>query len=289
MKRLSLIAIVLLLSATMVELSAQQVVKKRIGVYKENGRHVVAEANTTLEVCLTIEREQLVVGPYARYAQKLLGSRAPLVDRTDYSITSAAVRVAEQGGGASIEVSEGVKYPDHNGDGMTFAVVLPNRMSTTELQADEAAREAAEQIFALRRARVELVTGELGDTFGAGLESALREIDRLEQQYLELFYGKRCVTTTVERLLIPVAEEKTSYVVARFSPTEGLVAKDNLSGDIVMLAITPSEMSYPEGLEKGAVSYRYANNAEVVVTLQQEALTSTVLPIYEFGKTVLFK
>ena len=68
MKRLSLI--LALLTFTMSGLSAQQVVKKRIGTYTESGNLVVAEANTVLAVDITLSYEEFVAGPYARYAQK---------------------------------------------------------------------------------------------------------------------------------------------------------------------------------------------------------------------------
>ena len=58
MKRSLLIAILLVASSLAVCSSAQQVVKKRIGSYLENGNVVVAEANTTLAVDITVEYEQ---------------------------------------------------------------------------------------------------------------------------------------------------------------------------------------------------------------------------------------
>ena len=47
--------------------SAQQVVKKRIGVYQQNGNVEIAEATTTLVVDLVVEREQFVAGPLYSY------------------------------------------------------------------------------------------------------------------------------------------------------------------------------------------------------------------------------
>ena len=56
-----------------------------------------------------------------------------------------------------------------------------------------------------------------------------------------------------------------------------------------MLTINPAEMSYPESNVKGDVFYRYANNAEVMLSLgHDEVIAKRVLPIYEFGRTVSF-
>ena len=326
MKRSLLIALFLVASSLVVDLSAQQVVKKRIGSYIENGNVVVAEANTTLAVDVTVETEQFVAGPYAKHAQRLLGTNAPLVDKLVHSIVKSDVAVAE---GSSYLASEGVANGENMGAAkVEFPKVLPDRMSKTNLSLEQAAERAAEQIYALRTARLELITAELGDgVYGAGLESALREIDRLEKEYMELFFGKRVVTYSHQRyyitvkpaefekiepvepaeLLEPVAKKlgkkpteevapqpepkmlPASYIVARFNSKEGLLEADNLAGDIIMLTINPAEMSYPESNVKGDVFYRYANNAEVMLSLgHDEVIAKRVLPIYEFGRTVSF-
>ena len=95
MKRSLLIALLLVASALVVDASAQQVVKKRIGSYVENGNVVVAEANTTLAVDVVVETEQFVAGPYAKHAQRLLGTNAPLVDRLVHRIVKSNVAVVE--------------------------------------------------------------------------------------------------------------------------------------------------------------------------------------------------
>ena len=80
MRRFFQIFFVVMALSMALDVSAQQVVKKRIGVYQQNGNVEIAEATTTLVVDLVVEREQFVAGPYARYAQKFLGNRASLVN-----------------------------------------------------------------------------------------------------------------------------------------------------------------------------------------------------------------
>jgi hypothetical protein len=77
-----------------------------------------------------------------------------------------------------------------------------------------------------------------------------------------------------------------SYIVARFGERIGVVASDNLAGEILLLTINPTEMSYPESNIKGKVTYRYANNAEITLSLGQDIISKRTLPIYEFGRTV---
>ena len=268
MKRYFAIFALLILSMVGAELSAQQLVKKRIGMYKENGVVVLSEAQTSLVVDLVVEEEHFVSGPYARYAQKLLGTRASLVDYTAYDIVEANVAIAQDGEFMATKrpTNSAEEVQSLRGGKHHFANVLPDRLRRGDRKNDELAEEAADEIFALRRARVDLITGEMGDgVFGAGLESALEEIDRMEQSYMELFYGKRTLCRTTERVVVPVADSVHNYVVARFNTEEGIVAKDDLSGEVVVVNITPSEMNYPEGEKKGNIVYRYANNATVTV------------------------
>ena len=278
----------ILLAAVFVSLacdaSAQQVVKQRIGTYKESGNVVVSEATTTLVVDLTVECEEFEAGVYARYAQKYFGKRASLVSRMSYALVGGDVAVLDApsyyAAPANIVTESVVTAGDK---------VMVDRLAADELTQEEAAKRAAERIFELRAARQDILLGEYGDgVYGAGLEAALREIERLENEYLKLFYGIRTVTTTTHRYIMPVSADMPNNVIARFNSEEGLLAKDNVAGDIVMVSVTPSQMSYPASNPKGTVAYRYANNANVVVSFAQEVLARRVLPIFEFGETVYF-
>ncbi|MBO5833254.1 MAG: DUF4831 family protein [Alistipes sp.] len=272
--------------AISVDASAQHIVKKRIGSYKESGNVVIAEASTTLAVDVVVEHEIFTPGVYARYAQKLLGTRASLVERDEYRIVEADVAIIEE---PTHYVSDDER-PDHNAPVYMGESPLPvDRISGAERTPEAAAKVAAEQILSLRRARLDLITGEFGEgVYGGGLESALAEISRLEREYLELFYGKRSISTESQRYIIPVSAEQPTTVVARFSAEQGLVATNDLTGDIILVTITPSDMNYPESDIKGTVAYRYANNAEVKVAFGGEVIACRILPLYEFGKTVMF-
>ena len=286
MRHLSSILIAALMLAFVSEAEAQQVVKQRIGTYRESGNVVVSEATTTLAVDLTVECTEVETGPYARYAQKLLGKRASLISRISYEIVAADVAVLATADyhASAVDTSAAVQCVTTLGDDISI-----DRLSANEFSVEAAAEAAARKIYDLRAVREELIMGEYGDgVYGAGLEAALREIDKLEREYLELFYGTRTVTTTKHRIVVPVVESAPNMVVARFNVDEGLLPKDNIAGDIILVAITPSNMSYPASDEKGSVAYRYANNAMVVVSCGHKALTTRILPIYEFGKTVYY-
>lgn len=284
MKRVFTILLAAVLVSLASDVAAQQVVKQRIGTYKEDGNVVVSEATTTLVVDLVIECEEFVAGDYARYAQKYLGKRASLVNRMSYSLVGADVAVLSEPEYYATQSVAEEKSVTTVGD-----EIAVDRLSTSELVQETAAKSAAERIFELRTARQEIILGEYGDgVYGAGLEAALREIERLEREYLQLFYGVRTVTTKHHRITLPVSADMPNVVIARFNSDEGLLQRDNITGDIVMVTINPSEMKYPESNIKGTVAYRYANNATVSVSYAQQRLASRVLPIFEFGETVMY-
>ena len=105
------------------------------------------------------------------------------------------------------------------------------------LALEDAAREAANTIFSLRRHRIELITGEAGENvFGEGLKAALAEIERLEQSYLELFLGKRVVTTETRRYVVYPQSDKKQYIVCRFS-----AARLTAQGAVALLAAVAAQ------------------------------------------------
>ena len=265
----------------------------RTGVYAENGRTVVADPRTTLAVDLTVRKEVILCGPYARYAQKYLGVMAPLSNKTLYAIEHASMALCDD---PMSDVRAG-KVPEpttgtmsHSRSEREFARLQPDKTSLTVYPLEDAAREAASTIYSLRRHRLELITGEAGENvFGAGLQAALDEIERLEQSYLELFLGKRVVTTRTERFFIRPKEASRQYIVCRFSADGGILPETDLSGDMVLLRIVPSgdtETPYETTKSSGYETFRVADPSECTLSYGSEVLDRRVLPIFEFGRTV---
>ena len=248
MRRLMFVVVAVIASALYMDAHAQHIVKKRIGTYKENDAVVMSDATTTFAVKLVVEYDEFVAGPYARYAQKFLGTRASFVDRAEYRVVAADIALVE---GDEHGFTE--DFDKYHGYSASEPKISVDRMSTSE----------------------------------KSVESALREIERLESDYLELFYGRRVVNYETYTYIVPVNAESRSMTIARFSIDNGIVAVDNLAGDVVFLNITPSQMEYPANEEKGTVAIRYANNAEVSLCLGNRVLCSRVMPVYEFGETVM--
>lgn len=268
--------------------------KAVVGTYIDaSGALAVSDPSTSVAVDLIVEKEQTVVGPYARYAQKFLNMRGSLVDKTVYSLKG--VKLAVTGGedviADAVPAAE-VTETSYMGSASEFAKVLPDRMSATAVSEEEAAANAAQAIFSIRKHRMDLITGEAGENvFGAGLKDALAALDAAEQEYLELFFGKRVVTTSVERVVIPMVEGVQSYAVARISSSAGVVAADAKDGDAVTLEVAPSGRARLSSIveadpkSKTAVKVRVADPSTCTVKVGDKVFTSAVLPLFEMGRT----
>ena len=268
--------------------------KAVVGTYIDaSGALAVSDPSTSVAVDLIVEKEQTVVGPYARYAQKFLNMRGSLVDKTVYSLKG--VKLAVTGGedviADAVPAAE-VTETSYMGSASEFAKVLPDRMSATAVSEEEAAANAAQAIFSIRKHRMDLITGEAGENvFGAGLKDALAALDAAAQEYLELFFGKRVVTTSVERVVIPMIEGVQSYAVARISSSAGVIAADAKDGDAVTLEVAPSGRARLSSIveadpkSKTAVKVRVADPSTCTVKVGDKVLTSAVLPLFEMGRT----
>ena len=265
-----------------------------------DGRRVYAMPQTTVVVDITVARESVVTGPYARFAQKYFGVIAPLADKETYTLRSAAVSrydpvVTRDLNPGPIPAPHTEIYAD-TGSAEEFPRVLPDRRSASGSSLENAARDAAQTIFDLRSRRTELITGDYAETvYGAGLATAVERIDRMENEYLELFFGKRSVTTyTVRYYVVPDAEGRT-FVVCRFCDDRGLLPADDLSGEPVVLECRPQGVAvtaYPPQRKRTPRSdeaeYAVADMTDCRVMFDRTELGNAVLPVYQYGvRTIL--
>lgn len=263
------------------------------GASETAGGIVVSQPRTVLAVDVTVEKDVTLSGPYARYAQKFLGVRAPLTDKTGWSVTDASIALldAKECLDAPAPAAPSRRVMTYATADDEFSRLQADKNNDLTLPLEDAAREAANTIFSLRRHRIELITGEAGENvFGQGLASALAEIERLEQSYLELFLGKRIITTQTRRYVVYPQADKKQYIVCRFSPAVGLLPENDLSGDIVLLQIEPSGNTSnaleASAKETNVVACRVADPSVCTIIAGGHEFARTVLPLYEFGRTI---
>ncbi len=158
--------------------------------------------------------------------------------------------------------------------------------SAVEKSEQQMAADAAATIFKLRKRRVELITAELGENvFGAGLEAALKEIARLEEEYVSLFLGKRMVQKNeVKFLVIPTAEDERT-VAFRFTPEGGVVSASDLTATPISLEFKNIDKATPQQSKevRGGVVYRIPQLCEVTLNDGTRTLTQSNIPIFQKG------
>lgn len=254
------IMFLLLLAAGAASVSAQSALPVSNGV-----------PQTTVKVYLTAERDAIKMGPYARWAQKYLGVIVPLADREEYTVADAKLDYAAPGHTPE-GLTQQVQAPERD-----FGKVPIDRTSATK-QPEEMAREAAEVIFKLRQQRLDILYGDTSELYPSGLDAALSEITRLENEYIELFLGKHTVTTEVlEYEVVPVAGT-TEYVVGRFPDADG---------EQVTLTLTPENGAQAgDSKSKSATLYRVPDFAAATLKVGNNTVATARLPIYQFGATV---
>lgn len=237
---------------------------------------------TTLWVDVEVTRQEIVAGPYARYAQKYLGISAPLADKVLLEVTGAKI-MDFSGYDEPIRITE---------DGAGFEKLPVDRTSGIVPGAEESARLAAAKIFEIRRSRFELITGNAGENvFGAGLASALAELARLEEEHLALFLGKQTTTRTVRRFRVTPTRSTQEYVLCRFDDAEGLRGADE-DGYPVMLELKVLGVPVVDGLgvtdkpTSRSTAWLVPADVQCRVVWDGEELASTTLPVKQLGKVV---
>ncbi len=106
------------------------------------------------------------------------------------------------------------------------------------------AEDAAQSIFSLRAARVALLSGDVEARLpdAGSLALALKRIDALERQHVEMFAGRRDTVTVVKYVdVTPDYNGASSLVPIRFSETAGFVDALDLTGKPVYVDIEFSD------------------------------------------------
>lgn len=256
--------------------------------------------STSVVASITIERETIKKGPYAKFAQQYLGITVPLNDKVIYSVKGAQLGSVVNNNvdiqSVATSVNSKINLPIFSDMGISPIVYKAasslgaDKTTTREKSLEEMASDAVTAIFNLRKRRFDIITGEAGEgVFGAGLGSAIEEMKRLEDEYLSLFVGKSTKEIyTVEFFTTP-ERNKTSYVLCRFSESGGIVENSDVSGEPVVLNVNPGGVSQPiveRSSVKGAEYYRVPEVASCKLFCGSQLLVQKQLPVLQLGTTV---
>lgn len=165
------------------------------------------------------------------------------------------------------------------------------RTSAVEKSPEQMASDAAAVIFKIRQRRLDIITGEMGEgVFGAGLEAALKEMDKIEAEYVSLFIGKRFTQRTTQTFNVVPMTGKNRITAFRFSDSKGVVADTDVSGRPINIELTPEAVeSRPieSTIKKGrTVVYRVPLVEFTKLTDGAEVLSTMRIPVFQLGSLV---
>ena len=156
---------------------------------------------------------------------------------------------------------------------------------------EEKAADAAETILNLREGRVNLITGDTDASFGGNaMEVALKELDRLEKEYMALFQGFTVSKTfSASFEILPAQSERTQrYQVFRL--LEDRFAQEGNLGVPYYLVLEPETLPMEEEVTTQRRSrttplyYRTPVICKVSLITDGQTLLSTRVPVYQMGR-----
>ena len=155
------------------------------------------------------------------------------------------------------------------------------------------AEAAAKQIYRIREARTNLISGEV-EHMPADSKMLGLMLDKLEEQEAELvalFVGETKSRKHHKIIYLTPEQDEQGKVLLRFSRFAGPVASDDLSGEPVMLNMTVSkkELQPSEEKPKAVSDIRYNIPGEVSVQVTDnkgKTLIDKAVPVAQFGVSV---
>lgn len=178
-----------------------------------------------------------------------------------------------------------ITYKSIQTEDSVVQVPVEHKVKSAKTLEDKAA-EAAEMILSVRRDRLNIVSGNTDASYsGEAMGAALRELDRIEKEYMALFEGytvKRSYTASFD--VIPASQE---YRYLAFRLTDTGPVPDGTKGVPYYLELEPEEMVLPEeSKSRGKVTpirYRIPAICKVKLTRDGVRLTESRIPIYQMG------
>lgn len=159
---------------------------------------------------------------------------------------------------------------------------------------DEKAEEAANFIIKIRKRRFKLLSGQY-DVFpeGVALEYAVKELTKLENEYLALFIGKtvRYKYSKLFEVIPESGSSEQSIALFNFSESTGVQDMGRPAGNLVKLNIKALGTTRPlepyqfstDSLSLGELIYRVPEVTEITIHKESKILFMQKLLVYQLG------
>lgn len=186
-----------------------------------------------------------------------------------------------------------ISYKSVQTEDAVVQVPVEHQVKTAKTLEDKAA-EAADMILSVRKDRLNIVSGNTDASYsGEAMGAALRELDRIEQEYMALFQGYTVKTTyTATFDVIPEASQGVQRYVA-FRLTDNGPVADGKAGVPYYIELEPEKMIFPEDNagKKSKVAplhYRIPAICRVRLTRDGQRLLETRIPVFQLGTETTF-
>jgi hypothetical protein len=163
---------------------------------------------------------------------------------------------------------------------------------------EQKAEDAAKYILKIRKRRFKLIAGQ--NNFypdGIALESGINELNKLEEEYISLFTGKRS-TDTVQRTFFYIPKQGTDLErneICRFSDNNGFEDMQSTWGQPIVMEIKDLQITgvldhlqLPVSItgSKNTLFYRIPDVASVKIYYGSIQVVESELKVFQYGTLV---
>lgn len=269
---------------------------------------------TVLSISIDCEEQDIVAGPYARYAKEMLGINTIEKDSILFSIKKIELNAHTEADPTQIVQfhadeaqakkllkleQEGLlvsrKITEHQSSSKDF-VVKPVKIIPTPIRGKESAKKSADRIKQYREDRYNILIGNTDATYsGEALGDAIEELRKSEEELLSQFLPQiECYSHNTELEFIPKPGNPLKFEAFCFSDQLGVLPAGSPEGNpfYLLLSIENTEQfSAQEHNNEKNLSLTYREPAECTIKLlyYDHVICSVKMPIYQLGnnKTII--
>lgn len=157
------------------------------------------------------------------------------------------------------------------------------------------AEGAAKQIYRIRETRLNILAGDVEHVpaDGKAMELVLNELDKQEQALVALFVGKTQVTHHTHAVRYVPKESVEKEVVCRLSAHNGIVDKNDLSGEPLYLTLVAKKQTLlPAGIADkntptlSQIHYNLPGEAQVALTFKGKQMAEQNVAVAQYGVAI---
>ena len=190
---------------------------------------------------------------------------------------------------ATVERVDTLYKPVETDTAFIHIPVLQRRVTTKTTE--ELAREAAEQIFEIRKIRMEVLRGDVDHpTDGVAFRLILQSLDAQEKQLLSLFTGAKVESRQILSYSVLPEKPSTNTELFYFSEKTGIVNRNTAGAKPVWYEIgnVTVPLSYTTRQANNIIYYRIPQVVEISAGVDKNTMVSEQVVVCQFGNIVSF-